>query len=130
MLSSAWALQQAVFAVLSCNSTVQDEVADRIFDAVPRGSDFPYIVIGDGSETAASDLIEHSLSINIWSRGGGHREAKRIAAAVRDALDGMPLTLDGHSLIDIRFDTADYSRWSDGETWRGVVRFRAVTEQT
>ena len=130
MLSSAWALQQAVFAVLACNTAVQDELADRIFDAVPRGSDFPYLVIGDGAETAASDLIEHTLSLVIWSRGGGHRESKRIAAAVREALDGTPLTLDGHHLIDIRFESADYARQSDNETWRAMLRFRAVTEQT
>ena len=132
MTSASWAVQQAVFATLSTSEAVRDLAGERVFDAVPRGSPFPYIVVGDASEsnasTATEEASEHTLEIRIWSRGGGTREIKLVACAVRDALDGAELALDGHTLVDLRFTTADFARESDGETYRAVLRFRAVTE--
>lgn len=126
-MSASWALQQAVFAALTADPAIHALIADRIFDAVPRGATFPYLVIGEGGETAvAPDEGEHTLSIHIWSRGGGHREVKTIAAAVRTALENATLAVAG--LIDLRFLSADYARGSDGETTRAVLRFKALTE--
>ncbi len=107
MTAASWALQQAVFAVLSVSGAVRDIADERVFDAVPRGAAFPYIVVGEGGEADASTATEkgreHTLEIHVWSRAGGHKEAKL---------------------------AADYSRESDGETYRAVLRFRAVTEPT
>ena len=132
MTSASWALQQAAFAALAASDAVRAVAAERIFDAVPYGTAFPYIVIGDDSEgnsdTATEDGSEHVLSVHIWSRAGGHKEIKRAAAAVRQTLDDAALTLDGHKLIDIRFLSADFRRETDGETYRALLRFRAVTE--
>ena len=134
MSSASWALQQAVFATLSVNDGIKDLVGDppRLFDAVPRSSAFPYIVVGEDAEsnwdTATETGSEHSLAVHIWSRAGGRKEIKLAAEAVRDALHGAALALDGHTLIDLRFLSAAFVRESDGETFRAVVRFRAVTE--
>jgi hypothetical protein len=132
MSGASWALQQAVFAVLSSNHDIRELVGERVFDAVPRGAAFPYIVIGETEETAAGtatgDASEHTLTVHIWSRGSGHREIKGAATAVRAALDGTPLALDGHTLVNFVFSSADFSRRSDGETYRAILRFRAVTE--
>ena len=132
MTSASWAVQQAVYAMLSADAAVRDIAGDRVFDAVPRGAAFPYIVIGDAAETDASTATEqaseHSLEIRVWSRGGGTRESKLAANAVRQALDGASLALGGHTLVDLRFVSADFGRDSDGETYRAVVRFRALTE--
>lgn len=134
MSNANWALQQACFAELSANADVQDVLGDpaRLYDAVPREAAFPYAVLGDGSEndwsTATEAGGEHIVVIHIWSRGGGHREAKQIAAAIRGSLDGAALALPGLALIDIAFQSADYARQPDGDTWRASLRFRAVTE--
>lgn len=122
MSSAAWALQQAVFAALESAPGLEGV---PVFDAVPRGSAFPYIVIGDGDEAPDGD---HALTIRIWSRAGGHRESKQLAALVRSALETTPPALDGHALVDLRFSSADYARASDGETWRASLRFKALTE--
>jgi len=132
MTSASWAVQQAVFAALSASGAVRDIAGERVFDAVPRGAAFPYIVVGDASETdagtATDGASEHTVEVRIWSRGGGTRETKLAASAVRDALDGAGLALDGHTLVDLRFTSADFARESDGETYRAVMRFRALTE--
>jgi hypothetical protein len=129
---SAWALQQAVFAALSADAAVQSAVAYRIFDGVPETAQLPYIVLGDASEkdnaTATEAGTSHTLTLHIWSRSGGTREAKQIADAVRARLDHAALILSGHTLIDLRFAAADYARQSDGKTYRAVLRFSASTE--
>lgn len=134
MSDASWALQQAVFAELSANAEVQGVLGDppRLYDAVPRDAAFPYAVIGDGRQndasTASGQGSEHILAVHVWSRGGGHREAKEIAGSIRDGLDGASLALTGFALVGIAFQSADYARQNDGETWRASLRFRAVTE--
>lgn len=129
MTGAAWALQRAVYPALAADSTVTALCGGRLYDAVPREAAFPYAVIGEAEERdAGGGVIEHTLSLHLWSRGGGAREIKQLAAAVATALDGAALILDGHVLIDIAFVTADYTRQSDGETYRAGLRFRALTE--
>jgi Protein of unknown function (DUF3168) len=105
-MNASWALQQAVFATLVMSGAVRDVAGDRVFDAVPRGAGFPYIVVGEAAEsndgTATEQGSEHQLAIHVWSRACGHRECKEAAETVREVLDG--------------------------ETCRAIVRFRAVTE--
>ena len=126
---SAWALQQAVFAALSGDAALTALIGARIFDGVPETAALPYLVLGEASETAAADnAISHTLALHIWSRAGGTREVKQIAAVVRSCLDGAALSLADHALIDLRFASADYSRQSDGKTFRAVLRFTAFTE--
>jgi hypothetical protein len=134
MTDANWALQQAVFAELSVNAQVQTALGDppRLYDAVPRDAVFPYAVLGDGQEndwsTASESGSEHILTIHVWSRDNGHREAKQIAAAIRGALDGVNLSITGFTLVDLRFQSADHARQPDGDTWRASLRFRALTE--
>ncbi|MGA7675133.1 MAG: DUF3168 domain-containing protein [Rhizomicrobium sp.] len=134
MNCASWALQQAVFAALTVSDAVKSVAGDppRVFDAVPRQAVFPYIVVGEDGETnwdtATEQGSEHSLAIHVWSRSGGHQEIKLAAEAVRECLDGTSLTLDGHTLIDLRYLSAEFARENDGETFRAALKFRAVTE--
>ena len=132
MSAASWALQQAIFATLAASSEVQDAVGARIFDAVPRGSAFPYIVVGDDKESDWSTATEpgtaHELTIHIWSRAAGRRETRLAAEAVIEALNGAALTLDGQALIDLRYLESQSSRESDGETVHAQLRFKALLE--
>lgn len=131
-MTAAWALQQAVFATLASSSAVAEIAGDRLFDAVPRGAAFPYIVIGDDKESDWSTSTEagsaHALTIHIWSRAAGRREARLAAEAVVAALDGASLALDGHTLVDLRWLESETLRESDGETVHAQLRFKALTE--
>jgi hypothetical protein len=134
MSAASWALQQAIFAVLASSDEVQAVAGDppRVFDAVPRGSTFPYIVIGDDIETDWSTQTSagssHLVTIHIWSRAAGRRETRLAAQAVIDTLDGADVTLDGQALIDLRWLDSQSSRESDGETVHAKLRFRALLE--
>jgi len=132
MTNASWALQSAVFAALSGDATLQSLVSTRIFDAVPRDAAFPYAVLGDGKETnwdtATEEGSEHQFTVTVWSRNGGHKEAKSVADAIRFVLNGATLSLSGHALVDLRFLDCEYARDTDGETYSATLRFRAVTE--
>jgi len=134
MSAASWALQQAVFATLAASDAVKDAVGDppRVFDAVPRGVAYPYIVIGDDTESDWSTATEpgssHALTIHIWSRAQGRRETRLAAQAVIDTLNGAELALSGQTLIDLRWLESQSTRDSDGETVHAQLKFRAVTE--
>ena len=133
MTNAQWELQKAVYQTLSADAAIKAEVGDpaRIFDDPPPDAVFPYLTLG---EARASDWkgveggLEHDLRLYVFSRYAGRREVKRILSAVYDALHDAALTLSGHDLIHIRFVFADAFRRTDGETYQGVARFRAVTQ--
>ncbi|HEX3943803.1 MAG TPA: DUF3168 domain-containing protein [Rhizomicrobium sp.] len=132
MSGISFALQQAIFAALSASSDLQALIGDRIFDYVPPDSTFPYVVLGDGSEsdwsTSTEEGTEHAIQIDVWSREPGHKEARQIADVIRATLNNAALTVTGAALIDIRYLTTDFSREPDGQTFRARLSFRAVTE--
>jgi hypothetical protein len=135
MSAASWALQQAVFATLCADGGVTDVVGDpaRVFDAPQRDAEFPYVVIGDDTETDWSTATDtgsaHAFAVHVWSRAGGRKEAKIVAGAVKDALDGAELSVTGHALIDIRYLSTEFFREPDGETTHAVLRFRAALEE-
>jgi len=132
MTAPAFALQKAVYAALIGNATAATLIGDRIYDAAPRAAAFPYVSFGDGSlrdwSTGTEDGTEHRLVLHAWSRERGKRETWVIVGALKDALHDQALDLDGHALVNLRFEFADAALDPDGITWHGVVRFRAVTE--
>src|ERR1700743_1157927 len=96
MTSASFSLQAAIFAALSADSTLQSLIGTRLYDAVPQAPAFPYAVLGDDEETnwdtATDQGSEHIVTIDVWSQGGGHKESKTIADAVRAVLDGAALS--------------------------------------
>jgi hypothetical protein len=132
MTSASFSLQAAIFSALSSDATLQALIGAALYDAVPRAAAFPYAVVGDDMEsnwdTATEQGSQHIVSVDVWSQGGGHKESKTIADAVRAVLDGAALTLAGQTLIDIRYQGAEFARATDGETYRATLKFRAVLE--
>lgn len=134
MTNASWALQSAIYAALSGDTAIRSLLGTppRLYDAVPRGAAFPYAVLGDGKETnfdtATEAGSEHVFPLTVWSRSGGHQEAKSVADAIRFTLNNATLSLDGHALVDLRFLDCTTARDTDGETYSATLRFRAVTE--
>lgn len=128
------ALQKAIFESLTTSGGVTDLVATRIYDAVPGDAGFPYLTLGECQvedwSAGEAEGREHWLSMNVFSRAGGRAEAKAVMGAVHAALHDAALTLEGYTLVNLRFQSAETRRESDGATWRGTIRFRAVTEPT
>jgi hypothetical protein len=133
MPSSSWALQKAVHSTLVGNAALVAALgAARIYDDVPRKPTFPYVTYGASTvrdwSTGTEDGHEHVLTLHVWSRGAGRKQAHELVGTIEAALDQQPLTLDSHRLVNLRHELSDIRREPDGETWRGIIRFRAATE--
>jgi len=104
----------------------------KIYDDVPRDTDFPYVTFGQSVErdwsTGTEEGCEHLVSLHVWSRFNGRREVLEISAVIQASLHDQTLNLSGNRLVNIRHDFSDARRDGDGETYHGIVRFRAVTE--
>lgn len=131
---SQWALQQAVYSALTGDSALQGLLGNpaRVFDHVPQGSVFPYLVIGEVSatpfDTKTEAGLDQRLTIHTWSRYRGRKETKDIMAAVLAVLDGQSLAVSGHTLVLLRFEFATTIVDDDGLTRHGVQRFGALTQ--
>ncbi|MFA5900728.1 MAG: DUF3168 domain-containing protein [Hyphomicrobium sp.] len=133
MASASWALQQAIYASLTSDSSLLALIGGaRIYDDVPERKIFPYVTFAAATErdwSAGSEVgSEHGVVLHVWSRGAGRKEALAIAGSLCARLHDAALTLAGHRLINLRHETSEVRRDADGETYHGIVRLRAVTE--
>lgn len=133
MSAASLALRKAIVAALASDAAVTTAVgATRIFDEVPLGTAYPYVVVADMAardfSSEETDAEEHGVRLHIWSREKGGRQAEQIASAIRTALHDVALALDGFALVNLRWQSFEVRREADGETRRGVLQFRAVTE--
>jgi hypothetical protein len=104
----------------------------RIYDDAPQGAAFPFITLGQSVvrdwSTGTEDGAEHDLTLHVWSRAGGKKQVHEILEAIRAVLHDQPLMLADHHLINLRNEFCEARLDPDGDTFHGIVRYRAVTE--
>lgn len=132
-MSFETAAQQAIFTALNGNvsATVYDDAP-----ALPSGmplENFPYVVIGDDTATPwdTDDTLgaEMTISLHIWSRAAGMKEAKDIAGEIYALLHRAALTVTGYTAIDCLYEFSQFMRDPDGETRHGVLRYRVTMQE-
>ncbi|MBP0438422.1 DUF3168 domain-containing protein [Tianweitania sediminis] len=132
-MSPSLELQGAIVARLKTTAGVSSLISTRVYDAVPKKPDFPYVTVGEGDETSDDadcvNAFEISLDIDVWSRAVGFPEAKRIADAIRRALKGPELALQDNALVEFRHRQTRTFRDPDGQTSHAVLTFEAIIEQ-
>ena len=131
--SAIVALRKAVHQKLAGDAALSAQLGGtRIFDEAPRASEPPYLTFGDmrsrDGSTKSGRGGEHFLVVDVWSQQRGQREALSIAARVQDLLDDALLVLEGHTLINLRYQQLETRRENQGRYTRASLRFRAYTE--
>ena len=125
-------LQDAIIIRLRADVKMAELVGGRVYDEPPASVVFPYVRLG--SESVGSEHIgcftddDIALSVECHSRpAAGRAEVKRLAAAVRAALDNADMILESGRHLDwIEHLTTSYSRAADGVSWIAVVAFEAA----
>lgn len=125
------ALQKALISRLRATGAVVALVGQRIYDEPPQAVTFPYLRIGqiELAPLRMDGCTDHDLtfSIEVHSRpGAGRVEAARIADAVRLALDGASLTVEGVTCDWCHYLTQSVSRNADGQSYVATVAFEAA----
>lgn len=103
----ALAVQRAIYRTLTEDTELQSLVSG-VFDDVPEGTEFPYVVIGECTLIPDNYLTgfgrEVRVTLHVWSRYRGFAEALAIADRVCQLLDHQPLEVDGWEHIATRLD--------------------------
>lgn len=133
MTSASLDLQRSVFAALTASTPLTALLGGpHVYDDVPRQAAFPYVTIGQSTvrdwSTGGEPGHEHILTLHVWSRAAGRKETYEIIGALEETLHDASLALSQHRLVNLRHEVSDARRDPDGETYHGVVRYRAVTE--
>jgi hypothetical protein len=134
MTSPIVALKQAIMQQLAADAPLVALLrgATKIHADPARHAAFPHLafVAAEARENGTSSDDGHviDLSLAAFSRHGGSVEALEIAAAAEAAIRSLPAALSGHRLINLAIRATEPVALRDGESWRALLRLRAVTE--
>jgi hypothetical protein len=124
--AGAAALQSAVYQALTVFPAL---TGVAVYDAVPPGVAGTFVLIGPEEARDQSDKsgggAEHQLVVSVISDATGFLALKTVAAAISDALIGVPMVLARGQLVSLYFVRASARRISEGETRRIDLTFRA-----
>lgn len=127
--SSLWAVQQAVYSKLNANATL----AGKVFDTVPQGQAYPYVTLGDATETPehahARFGRQATLTIHVWSQYAGAKEVQELMDTVTQLLDYQPLSVTDFGHVYSRVEFSETMRDADGITRHGVLRVRIFVQE-
>lgn len=125
-------IQAAVYALLSADATL-DALITGVFDEVPEGTAYPYVVIGEAMELPANahDRYGHetTVTLHVWSDARGFTEAKQIASRLVTLLDHQPLSVSDHHHVVTRYEFSQALRDPEPRLRHVPIRFRVVTEK-
>lgn len=126
--------QQAIYTKLNgaiAGVTVYDDVP--ILPSGQPAANFPYIVIGndtyrawDNDNQLGADV---TITLHIWSRAGGMKEAKTIAGQAYALLNRASFSIVGYVVLDCLCEFSEFMTDPDGETRHGVVRYRMTIQK-
>lgn len=124
--------QEAVYAALVSDVGVRALLGTppRVYDHVQDDAAFPYIAFGVAhvapDDSKLDSAFEHTLTLDIFSRYRGAKEAKEILQAVYAALHRAALSASGASFPLCEFHSAEIAPLDDGLTTHIAARFKVV----
>lgn len=123
---SNFSLQQSVYQTLSNDGTLS-ALIQGVFDHVPQGSAYPFVTIGEcvvrDFSNAEKQGTENRLSIHVFSRGQGRREASLIMERICTLLNNTALSVTGQALVSSHFTASGITLSDDGATYQGTLQF-------
>ena len=133
-MSASWAVQKSMVVALKSDVALTGLLnGPRVYDHVPQRAAYPFVTMGnsvarDWSMSESERSVEHAVTLHVWSKAKGKKQCFEIMSEVRRILHDAVLSVEGHALVNLRFVFSDARLDPDGETFHGVMRFRAVTE--
>ena len=126
------AVQTAVYELLTADTALMGLVTG-VFDEVPEGTRYPYVVLGESMEqpdnTHDGFGRETVETLHTWWDRRGMAQGKAIMSRLVELLDHQPLTIVGQHHVVTRYEFAQTLRDPNPKLRHGIQRFRVVTEQ-
>lgn len=127
-------IQQAMHTRMTGDAALTGRVTG-VFDEVPSGQDYPYVVHGEHTSTGQGEGAHDrygrrsTVTLHVWSAYHGTREMLAVVGDLLRLFDLQPLTVDGHRVLSVRQEQTVTMRDPDRDLRHAAVRF-AVTTQT
>lgn len=134
-MSAETAVQAALMAALRADAGVQAIFgADaRIYDDETEAPAFPFARLERHecrpAGASGGEAQEHIVTLAVSSCYGGLREAKAALGALRAAVEGAGWAGAGRHIVLAYTLYADAMRQFDRRAFRGVIRFRIISEE-
>jgi len=106
-------------------------VSCDVWDAVPQGTDYPYITMD--STQAVDDphltlrITTHYVYLSIWSRDYGQAEVLQLLGEIEE-INETPLALSSGLVASVRVERSQTVRESDNLTFKGHVTLRIIVQ--
>lgn len=106
-----------------------------VFDdrAIPENQAFDYITIGDMQEKSNNTLgrrgYNNTVTVHIWSRAFGNKNAQLILARLNQLLDQQHLSLATQAHVSTMYDMSQFLPQPDGLTLHVPVRYMLYSEE-
>jgi hypothetical protein len=104
----------------------------HVYDEAPRNQATPYIIFTQSEARDRSTMTEqgaeHFLTLEVWSKGPGAREALEIVGRVASVLHDAHLAIPGAVCIYARIVSIDTQRQSANRFVRARLKLRALVE--
>ncbi len=133
-MSALSAIEGALLQALKVASELEESFGApvRIVEGEDARAAFPFLRLSrhqaSPDEPADDGPVDHRLTLELFSRAGGRKEAARLVGLVESAIRSTQLTPEGHRLILFYPVYSDVFLRRDGVTFRGIVRLRALSE--
>lgn len=125
-------LQQALYTVLSTDATLL-ALVPRIYDDVPEDTAFPYILLGDVSETPMDTFAKKgriaTATVSIFSMQKGFKESLTIANRIDELLNRNSFPLSTYSTVYTMYKMLSTQRLSDGLTRKVDIKYDVYAEE-
>jgi Protein of unknown function (DUF3168) len=124
MASPGKALHKALLAKIDTLVTCD------VWDAVPQGTDYPYVLM-DSDVSTNEDFLNLRVNrrfvyLSIWSRAEGSAEVRGIIDQI-DAINESPIILDTGDCVSVRVERSHLNREPDNLTYMGNITLRVLT---
>lgn len=105
----------------------------EFYDYVPEDAVLPYVnyqlVQSVEDDTTTTTGFVTTFALHVWSEKEGSREAHRILQRLYELFHlKKDFTLELYRLINLTYITSEVIRDPDGQTYHGIIRFRAVLD--
>ena len=126
-------LQGKIFEVLSTSPQLSALIgAGNIFDEVPKNHKPPYVVFAKSIHadwsTDSENGMEHEVEIHSWSHENGRKQVFQIQEILIQVIGTLAGQMTNHHLVNITHEQSEIEARDKNRAFRGISRFRAVTE--
>ena len=133
-MSAEARVQEALLSILKVDAGVSAIFGGRIYDDESEAPAYPFVRLERHecrpAGASLGEATEHVLTLAVSSRDGGLTEARQALAALRRAVDAAPWALPEGRIALVHTIYSDAMRQADRRAFRGVIRFRIISEET